>query len=205
MTPSWLEFEQLRQFLPSRQFVVDHRRMIAGVLFALLVWAMFPILTIPVFGIALPLYAGWLTLKSMIADQQATSRREHIERATVRRLRLAKDEKEVLSIPLRVGDRIVSRRVRITRVDDMGITAVDPEKGISNAYPWKRIAMEELHDSLALSGIDGIDDEKRGASSGWIVRLESARNFLVVASLRIRARFVRLFETSRRRREEQGD
>ena len=170
--------------------------MIAGVLFALLVWAMFPILTIPVFGIALPLYAGWLTLKSMIADQQATSRREHIERATVRRLRLAKDEKEVLSIPLRVGDRIVSRRVRITRVDDMGITAVDPEKGISNAYPWKRIAMEELHDSLALSGIDGIDDEKEAprpvGSSGW--------NRLAISSSWPVFEFARVSSGSSRRR-----
>ena len=52
MLRSWLDVEEIRRFYPSRQFFEKHA------------------LAIPAFGIASPLGAGWLLLKSVIEDRR---------------------------------------------------------------------------------------------------------------------------------------
>ena len=75
MLQSWVDVEEIKRFLPSRQFFEKHARTIAIGVAALALWAAFPILTIPVFGVALPLGAGWLLLRSMIEDQRLAAKR----------------------------------------------------------------------------------------------------------------------------------
>jgi hypothetical protein len=53
MLGSWLDVEEIKRFRPSRQFFETHARTIAISVAALALWAAFPILTIPVFGVAL--------------------------------------------------------------------------------------------------------------------------------------------------------
>ena len=71
MLRSWLDVEEIRRFYPSRQFFEKHA------------------LTIPVFGIASPLGAGWLLLKSMIEDRRLTAKRRQMARAAIEILRQA--------------------------------------------------------------------------------------------------------------------
>ena len=88
MLRSWLDVEEIRRFCPSREFFEKHA------------------LTIPVFGIALPLGAGWLLLKSMIEDRRLAAKRTQMERAAIEILRQA--------IVGRLPE-IASRRPRIAR------------------------------------------------------------------------------------------
>ncbi len=159
MLRSWLDFDQIKEFCPSRQFFVQHARSIAIGVAALALWAAFPILTIPVFGIALPLFAGWLLLKSMMEDQRAASKRARMERAAMVILRQAIEERKIVSLPVRSRDKSVDKAVRIVRVDERGIEAVDPTRRISNVYPWSGIELEELCKSLGLTEA-GLNEEE---------------------------------------------
>ena len=81
MLQSWVDVEELKRFLPSRQFFEKHARTIAIGVAALALWAAFPIPAIPVFGIAMPLGASWLLLKSMIEDQRSAARSRAAKRS----------------------------------------------------------------------------------------------------------------------------
>jgi hypothetical protein len=171
MLRSWLDIEEIRQFCPSRQFFEKHARTIAISVAALALWAAFPILTIPVFGIALPLGAGWLLLKSMIEDQRLAGKRAQMERAAIEVLRRAIEEKKIVSLPIQTRDKCVDTSVRIVRADELGVEAVDPIRRISNVYPWSRIDIEKLHQGLGLSEPNGeeasISSRGTGGSVVW--------------------------------------
>jgi hypothetical protein len=151
MLRSWLDVEEIRQFLPSRQFFEKHARTIAISVAALALWAAFPILTIPVFGVALPLGAGWLLLKSMIQDQRVAARHTQMERAAIEILRQAIEEKKIVSLPIQTRDKCVDTPLKILRADESGIQASDPNRRISKVYPWSRIDIEKLYRDLGLS------------------------------------------------------
>jgi hypothetical protein len=137
----------------------------------LALWAAFPILTIPVFGIALPLGAGWLLLKSMIKDQRLAAKRGLMERAAIETLRRAIGEKAIVSLPIQTRDKCVDTPVRIVRADESGVEAVDPNRRISNVYPWNRIDIEKLYQVLGLSGTEPDGEEASPFFGGSIVRL----------------------------------
>ena len=151
MLRSWLDVEEIRQFCPSRQFFEKHARTIAISVAALALWAAFPILTIPVFGVALPLGAGWLLLKSMIADQRLAAKHTQMERAAIEILRQAIEEKKIVSLPIQSRDKCVDTPVKIIRADESGIEASDPNRRISKVYQWSRIDIEKLYRDLGLS------------------------------------------------------
>lgn len=65
MSRSRLDVEKIRRFCPSRQFFDKHA------------------LTVPAFGVASPLGAGWLVLKSMIVDRRQAAKRTQTERAAI--------------------------------------------------------------------------------------------------------------------------
>lgn len=151
MLRSWLEVEELRQFCPSREFFVKHARTIAISVAALALWAAFPILTIPVFGIALPLGAGWLLLKSMIEDQRLAAKHREMERAAIEILRQAIEEKKVVSLPIQIRDKCVDTPLKITRADERGVEGSDPNRRISKVYPWSSVDIEKLYRDLGFS------------------------------------------------------
>ncbi|MGA8172763.1 MAG: hypothetical protein WB816_18285 [Methylocystis sp.] len=154
MSRLWLDVEAVRQLCPSRQFFKDHAWSIGLGMAALALWAAYPILTIPVFGIALPLGAGWLLVRSMMEDRQLASERARMESATIGALRRAIEEKTIVSLPVRTRDRIVDTPVRITRVDERGVDATDPNRRISTLYSWSRIDIEKLYRSLEAPSIE---------------------------------------------------
>jgi hypothetical protein len=151
MLRSWLDIGEIRQFCPPRQFFEKHARTIAVSVAALALWAAFPILTIPVFGIALPLGAGWLLLKSMIVDQRLAAKHTRMERAAIEILRQAIEAKQIVSLPIQTRDKCVDTPLKITRADENGIEASDPNRRISKVYPWSRIDIEKLYRDLGLS------------------------------------------------------
>jgi hypothetical protein len=188
MLRSWLDFDQIKEFCPSRQFFVKHARSIAIGVAALALWAAFPILTIPVFGIALPLYAGWLLVRSMMEDQRAASKRARMVRAAMVVLRQAIEEKKIVPLPIRTRDKSVDRVVRIVRVDERGVEAVDPIRRISNTYSWTGIDVEKLCQSFSLTEIGPNGEEFSPPANGggsvvrWIDRAMPGSDDLAVES-----------------------
>jgi hypothetical protein len=168
---------------------VKHAWPIAIGVAALAIWAAYPILTIPVFGIAMPLAAGWLLLRSMIEDQQVASKRAQMERATIVTLRRAIEERTIVSLPIWTRDKSVERLVRIVRVDERGVEAVDPNRRISNAYAWRRIDVEKLHQSLGSVGAEPRGEQLSplandpSAGAGWLDRVAPGSDFGAVDSL----------------------
>ena len=168
---SWLDVEELRQFCPSRQFFEKHARTIAISVAALALWAAFPILTIPVFGIALPLGAGWLLLKSMIEDQRLAAKHTQMQRAAIEILRQAIEEKKVVSLPIQTRDKCVDTPLKIIRADERGVEGSDPNRRISKVYPWGSIDIERLYRDLGLSEPSGeeasFSSRETGGSVVW--------------------------------------
>jgi hypothetical protein len=169
MLRSWLDIEEIRQFCPSREFFEKHARTIAISVAALALWAAFPILTIPVFGIALPLGAGWLLLKSMIEDRRLAAKRTQMERAAIDILRQAIDEKKIVSLPIQTRDKCVDTPLKIVRADESGIEASDPDRRISKAYPWSAINIEKLYRDLGLSEPGGEEASYSSRETGGSV------------------------------------
>jgi hypothetical protein len=176
MLQSWVDVEELKRFLPSRQFFEKHARTIAIGVAALALWAAFPILTIPVFGIALPLGAGWLLLRSMIEDQRLAAKRTHMERAAIGILRQAAEEKRIVSLPIQTRDKCVDTPLKIIRADQSGIEASDPNRRISKVYPWSSIDIEKLYQDLGLSEPSSEEASfASGDTGGSVVRFRGAR------------------------------
>ena len=176
MLQSWVDVEEIKRFLPSRQFFEKHARTIAISVAALALWAAFPILTIPVFGIALPLGAGWLLLRSMIEDQRLAAKRTQMERAAIGILRQAAEEKRIVSLPIQARDKCVDTPLKIIRADQSGIEASDPNRRISKVYPWSRIDIEKLYQDLGLSEPSSEEASfASGDEGGSVVRFRGAR------------------------------
>jgi hypothetical protein len=180
MLQSWLDVEEIKRFCPSRQFFEKHARTIAITVAALALWAAFPFLTIPVFGIALPLGAGWLLLRSMLEDQRLAAKRSRMERAAIEILRQASAEKQIVSLPIQTRDKCVDTPLKIIRVDESGIEASDPERRKSKVYPWSGINIEKLSQDLGLSEASSEEtsfaSRDAGGSVVWLGRAKPGRD-----------------------------
>lgn len=145
----WPILQGISRELPIRQFLTEHALLIGvGVVILALCFA-YPLLLIPLFGLALPLYAGGLTLKSMLDDRRKTSAFARLQRNAAVSLRQAISEKKVVNIPL-LGDASLSGlAVHVTRADDQGIETIDVVTKQPASYSWNEINLELFCQNLA--------------------------------------------------------
>lgn len=144
-----LNFGRMGRALPPRRFFVERVLPIgtAGVVVLALCLA-YPILLIPIVGLALPLYAGGRTLKSLFDDRRKASELALLQRNAAVSLRQAIDEKRVINLPVLVNDSVTGLLVHIVRFDEHGIETIDPIRKQPASYSWNEIDLELLCQNL---------------------------------------------------------
>ena len=175
----WPIFRELSDALPIRRFLTEHALLIGVGVVVLVFCFAYPILLIPLLGLALPLYAGGLTLKSMLDDRRKTSAFVCLQRNAAVSLRQAISEKKVVNLPLLGDASLLGLAVRLTGADDQGIETIDVVTKQPASYSWNEINLELFCRNLAqhIRPTDVNDATEQGArdsSVSWIKAISSA-------------------------------
>jgi len=145
----WLIFCELGEALPIRRFLTEHALLVGvGVVILALCFA-FPILLIPLLGLALPIYSGGLILKSMVDERREASEFARLQRNAAISLREAINEKRVVNLPVLGEASLSGLPVRVTRADEQGIETIDVATEQPASYSWNEINLELFCKNLA--------------------------------------------------------
>jgi hypothetical protein len=154
-----IDYERIKQVLPPIEFFKEHRRSIGAGIAALALLFLYPILLIPAFGIALPLYAGWLTLRSLLADRRIAAERQGIQRIVELYFRQAIADANPITLPVRENDDLVERSARVVEFDERRIELFDPIKLRNYSIAWDDIDLHVLY--FNITGLEEFAGDKR--------------------------------------------
>jgi hypothetical protein len=140
-----LNLRQIREVLPSRKLLEQHALLLGFAIVGLTLLVVYPVLTIPVFGIGLPLYAGWLTLKSLLADRQKATKRQLMQRTVELYLQQAIADHALIALPVKENGNTVESAANVTRFDQRDIELFDPVRTRNFSVSWTDIDIPALH------------------------------------------------------------
>lgn len=174
-----LNFSGMSQTLPPQRFFAEHALLIgAGAVILGLSFA-YPILLIPLLGLALPLCAGGLILKSMLDERREASEFALLQQKAAISLREAINEKRDVNLPVLGDANLSGLTVRIIHADDQGIETINVATKQPVSYSWNEINLELFCQNLAqrIRPIDVNDATEQGArnsSVSWIKAISSS-------------------------------
>jgi hypothetical protein len=152
-------------FNGKKELLLRYRLLIIVVVGTVIIY-IYPILLILLFGCALPLLGGWLTLKSLIEDRQKARELDALQESLKNYLRQSIATHSILDIPLRDdGSHCIGL---ITGFDASKIDLLDVSNNTNFTISLKDVDIMALHYRLT-GGDDGRESEFKANKSSLIM------------------------------------
>jgi hypothetical protein len=156
-----------------RTYSLNYRLPI-GIIFCIILILIYPILLIPLFGGAVPIFGGWLTLKSLMEDRQEAKELEIMQDGLKTCLERTIATHSIIDIPLKAG--MPPCAGLITKFDAIKIYLIDISNNTNFSISWNDIDVRMLY--YRMTGLKKVPErEIKNASSNNIN--SRAKNFLL--------------------------